>query len=307
MKKFLALILAGVMVVSMSVMVFAEGESDSVDDMSDQDSANGEFVEDSAVDTGSDSGYKEPSEYTTSAEDLEYIYNMYIKDAPSFSWDEFASWSYPDDVKEALYKTYGPGSGNSGDSSSSAPSGSPASGGSSSSNGGEEVIYDRGSEAEALAIQATGIPMATTLAAAEENKSVGEYMNNAVVAAPGLENAVPVSQGGSVIINGQPSNQTFSVLKVLSGHTDAAKAQAAAIGGRVLNVARIDASVYFDTATVNFYMPGVTAGQNIQVYQYDYANGQWISVVVAEVREDHVVVDMTSLGVLAFFEVLAAE
>ena len=54
-------------------------------------------------------------------------------------------------------------------------------------------------------------------------------------------------------------------------------------------------------------MPGVTAGQNIQVYQYDYANGQWISVAVAEVREDHVVVDMTSLGVLAFFEVPAAE
>ena len=42
-----------------------------------------------------------------------------------------------------------------------------------------------------------------------------------------------------------------------------------------LFTARIDASVYFDTATVNFYMPGVTAGQNIQVYQYDYTNGQW--------------------------------
>ena len=149
--------------------------------------------------------------------------------------------------------------------------------------------------------------MATSIAASEENKSVGEYMNNAVVAAPGLENAVPISQGGNVIINGAPSNQTFSVLKVLSGHTDSAKAQAASLGGTVLNVARIDASVYFDTATVNFYMPGVTAGQNIQVYQYDYTNGQWTGVAVAEVREDHVVVDMTSLGVLAFFEVPAAE
>lgn len=177
---------------------------------------------------------------------------------------------------------------------------------SSSSAGGEEQ-YDRGSEAVALAAEASGIPMATSIAASEENKSVGEYMNNAVIAAPGLENAVPVSQGGNVIINGAPSNQTFSVLKVLSGHTDAAKAQAAAIGGRVLNVARIDASVYFDTATVNFYMPGVTAGQNIQVYQYDYASGQWTNVAVAEIREDHVVVDMTSLGVLAFIEVPAAE
>lgn len=52
-------------------------------------------------------------------------------------------------------------------------------------------------------------------------------------------------------------------------------------------------------------MPGVTAGQNIQVYQYDYINGQWTSVAVAEIREDHVVVDMTSLGVLAFIEVPA--
>ena len=98
-----------------------------------------------------------------------------------------------------------PTGGDSSSDGSSASSGSPVFDGSSSSNGGEEVIYDRGSEAEALAIQATGIPMATTLAAAEENKSVGEYMNNAVVAAPGLENAVPVSQGGSVIINGQPN------------------------------------------------------------------------------------------------------
>lgn len=96
-------------------------------------------------------------------------------------------------------------------------------------------------------------------------------------------------------------------MKVLSGHTDAAKAQAAAIGGRVLNVARIDASVYFDTATVNFYMPGVTTGQNIQVYQYNYTSGQWTSVTVAEVRNDHVVVGMTSLGVLAFIEVPAAQ
>ncbi len=182
--------------------------------------------------------------------------------------------------------------------------GSSSSGGDSSSAGGE-AQYDRGSEAAALAAEASGIPMATSIAASEENKSVGEYMNNAVVAAPGLENAVPISQGGNVIINGAPSNQTFSVLKVLSGHTDSAKAQAASLGGTVLNVARIDASVYFDTATVNFYMPGVTAGQNIQVYQYDYTNGQWTGVAVAEVREDHVVVDMTSLGVLAFIEVPA--
>lgn len=255
MKKILALLLAGVMVVSMSMMVFA----------------------------------KQFSEYTTSDEDLEDL-RQYIEGG-SVDTSEI-----PANVLEAYYAKFGGGA-------SSNPSGSCGS----SSEDNEDVVFDRGSEAEALAIEATGIPMATTLAAADENKSVGEYMNNAVVAAPGLDNAVPVSQGGNVIINGAPSNQTFSVLKVLSGHTEAAKAQAASIGGRVLNVARIDASVYFDTATVNFYMPGVKTGQNVQVYQYDYVSGSWVGVAVAEVRDDHVVVDMTSLGILAFIEVPAAE
>ena len=264
MKKFLALILAGVMVVSMSIMVFA----------------------------------KQFSEYTTSDEDLSEIYEGGWL-ASAEAWDCNASY-LSTEVLDAYVAKYGDtsggkynGGGNSNDSESP------------SSSGGEEVVYDRGSEAAALAAEASGIPMATSIAASEENKTVGEYMNNAVVAAPGLDNAVPVSQGGNVIINGAPSNQTFSVLKVLSGHTDSAKAQAASLGGTVLNVARIDASVYFDTATVNFYMPGVTAGQNIQVYQYDYTNGQWTGVAVAEIREDHVVVDMISLGVLAFIEVPA--
>ena len=229
---------------------------------------------------------KDLATLTTSDEDLQYLYDGAWLKGDSV---DVSSLNIPADVLDAYYAKFG--------GSSSSSCGSSA----------EEEVFDRGSEAEALAIEATGIPMSTTLAAADENKSVGEYMNNAVVAAPGLDNAVPVSQGGNVIINGQPSNQTFSVLKVLSGHTESAKAQAASVGGKVLNVARIDASVYFDTATVNFYMPGVKTGQNIQVYQYDYTSGQWTGVAVAEVRVDHVVVDMTSLGVLAFVEIPAAE
>lgn len=170
-----------------------------------------------------------------------------------------------------------------------------------------EEEYDYGSEAAALEAKASGIPMATSVQALEENKTVGEYMNNAVVAAPGLDNAVPVAQGGNVIINGEQSNQTFSVLPLLPKQTDLAKAQAASVGGTVLNVVKIDASVFFDTATVNFYMPGIKTGQNIQVYQYDTASEQWSGVAVAEVRDDHVVVDMTSLGMLAFIEVPAAK
>lgn len=160
-------------------------------------------------------------------------------------------------------------------------------------------------QADALAAEAMGIPQTTLYAAAAEGKSVGEYSNNAITSTPGLAETTPVAQGGNVIINGQATNQTFSVGRVLPAHVDYAKAQAAAIGGKVLNVVDIKGSVSFETATVNFYMPGVVAGQNIQVYQY--AGGQWIAVNVAEIREDHVVVDMTSYGVLSFVEVQNVE
>lgn len=166
--------------------------------------------------------------------------------------------------------------------------------------------HARAAEADALAAEASGIPMALTVAANSEKKTVIEYNNNAVAELPGLTDVVPVSQGGHVIINGAPSNQTFSVLKPADGVVGSAKNYASTLGGKVMNVAKINASVSFNTATVNFYMPGVTAGSNIKVVQLtDAKNGQWSEVTVSEVRADHVVVDLTSLGTIAFIEVPA--
>ena len=158
------------------------------------------------------------------------------------------------------------------------------------------------------AVVSNGISSAETAvaaAASAEDKTVGEYMNNAVTELPGLENVTPVGQGGHVIINGAPSNQTFSVLKPHYAYVSYAKTLANGLGGRVLNVASIKASVSFNTATVNFYAKGVKAGQNIKVYQY--VNGSWVEVEVTEIRDDHVVVNMTSLGTLAFIELPAAQ
>ncbi|MDE5598288.1 MAG: hypothetical protein K2J04_10695 [Lachnospiraceae bacterium] len=138
-------------------------------------------------------------------------------------------------------------------------------------------------------------------AAAAENKTVGEYLNNAVTEVPGLDAVTPLGQGGHVIINGAPSNQTFSVLKPESKEVTSAKSHAESLGGKILNVAKISASIKkFNTATVNFYMKGITAGQNIKVYQL--VNGVWVELTVSEIRADHVVVDMTSLGTLVFVE-----
>ncbi len=164
----------------------------------------------------------------------------------------------------------------------------------------ESVVYST----PVPAVVASSIPSAVVTAAAEEGKTVGEYMNNAVTSVPGLSSVTPLGQGGHVIINGAPSNQVFSVLKPTAASVSAAKNQAAALGGKILNVAQIKGSVNFSTATVNFYMPGVKAGQNIVVYQL--VNGQWTALTVTEIRADHVVVNMTSFGTLAFFEVPAA-
>lgn len=154
----------------------------------------------------------------------------------------------------------------------------------------------------AEAVVASAVTAAVADSAAAENKTVGEYMNNAVTQVPGLESVLPLGQGGHVIINGAPSNQTFSVLKPERKEVDAAKKHADTLNGKVLNVAKINASIRnFNSAMVNFYMKGLKAGQNVKVYQL--VDGVWIELTVTEIREDHIVVDMKSLGTLAFVEV----
>lgn len=183
-----------------------------------------------------------------------------------------------------------------------AGSGSPAKG-----SGGVNDAYKaqlmREAEAHALAAKASGIPTATAIAAADAEKTIGEYTNNAVTKLPKVSKVIPVAQGGKVIINGAPSNQTFSVLKPADGAIPYAQTYASSIGGKTLNVVEIDAAVSFSTATVNFYMPGVTAGSNIKVVQLDGA--AWKDLEVAEIRADHVVVNMTSRGTIAFIQVPA--
>lgn len=165
----------------------------------------------------------------------------------------------------------------------------------------DKKVYDRESEAIALAIKATGIPYEAWATAAKDGKSIAEYFSNTVMTVPGLDEATPVGQGGNVVIDGKNTGATISIQKPLLAHVDSAKSMASTIGGRVLNVVGVETSAVFEKATVNFYLPGVTAQQNIQIYQY--VAGEWVSVNVVEVRADHVVADLTSLGILAFVEV----
>lgn len=166
--------------------------------------------------------------------------------------------------------------------------------------------------AAVVAKASTGDSQASAAATVEESaaavgKSVGEYTNNAVVETPGLTEVTPLGQGGHIIINGAPSNVIFFLTKPSAAVVEQAKTQAAALGGKVLNVVGTTSQVVgkFSTAQVNFYAKGVKAGQLIKVYQL--VNGQWVELTVSEIREDHVVVNMTSHGILAFIEVPAAQ
>ncbi len=146
---------------------------------------------------------------------------------------------------------------------------------------------------------------AVTVAAIEEDKLVDEYIANAITGIWAMDEVVPVAQGGEVTLDGNKSNVTFCLQKPELARVYSAKDFAPTIGGKLLNVVKIDTHVGFGTANVNFYVPGVTAGQNVKVYQYTDAG--WVALNVTEVREDHVVADMTSCGVFAFIEVPAVQ
>ena len=145
-----------------------------------------------------------------------------------------------------------------------------------------------------------------TVAAIEEDKLVGEYMNNAVMGIWAMDKVTPVAQGGGVIVDGVATNLTFSVLKPELSRVYSAKELASGLGGCVLNVVKIKtpAELRFNVANVNFYTPGIMAGQNVKVFRFA-EDTWWTEFHVSQVRQDHVVVDMTAGGILAFIEVPA--
>lgn len=153
---------------------------------------------------------------------------------------------------------------------------------------------------------ATVMPSEIVNSAIDQDKMVGEYMNNAVTGIWAMDKVVPVAQGGGVIVDGNETDLTFSVLKPELSRVYSAKDFAATLNGTVLNVVKVGVptNFSFDVANVNFYTPGIVAGQNVKVYQYN-DDDTWTECNVTEVRDDHVVVDITSEGILAFIEVPA--
>lgn len=152
--------------------------------------------------------------------------------------------------------------------------------------------------AETVALQATArdegfADIADMQTAEAKNMSAGEYYNNAIVETPGVEEATPVAQGGGIIINGVATNVMATISKVDVAFVDSVRAS---VEGTVLNV--VDVQFPAVEATINFYMPGVTADADIVAVQY--VDGAWVDVEVVEVRADHVVLDLKQNGKVAF-------
>lgn len=128
-----------------------------------------------------------------------------------------------------------------------------------------------------------------------KGKSADEYYNNAVVDTPGIENPVPVAQGGKLVVDGKTTNMTATIEKVSSVYVDSIRV---ARQGTLLNVVKVNYPAA--EAVITFYMPGVQAGDAIMAAQYE--GGLWTDVEVTEVRADHVTLRLKGNGVVAFLK-----
>lgn len=136
-------------------------------------------------------------------------------------------------------------------------------------------------------------------AAEDRGMSAGEYYNNVVVSTPGVTNAMPVGQGGKILVNGVPTNLTAILSKVAKATADAANTQAAALGGTLLNVVKVDfPGANYNVATINFYVKGLADGAKVAAKQL--VAGVWTDVEVVEARADHVVLNLKNAGPVAF-------
>ena len=127
-------------------------------------------------------------------------------------------------------------------------------------------------------------------AAAKENMTVEEYVNNTVVTAPGVENAVPMGVPQGAIINGVKTNYPIAITKASK---DIA-AEAAKLG-KVLNVFGIK-NKPAGTVQITIYSSKITADQKIAVYQK--VDGTWVKLV-SSVRAEHIDVVLAGKGPLA--------
>ena len=104
---------------------------------------------------------------------------------------------------------------------------------------------------------------------------------------------------GAVLDGVEAPGVTFNLLKPDLKRVYAAK-ELAVGKGSLLTVVKVHTHVGYGTAKITFYAPGVKADQAITVYQR-ISDDNWVAVPT-EVTDDHVAVEITANGHLAFIE-----
>ncbi|MDE7231613.1 MAG: hypothetical protein K2N37_00850, partial [Lachnospiraceae bacterium] len=146
-----------------------------------------------------------------------------------------------------------------------------------------------------------GVPAETVLAI-DQDKLIGEHMNNAVVDIWSMDGkqVQDLDIGKGAVLDGvEAPGLTFELLKPELKRVYAAK-ELAQGKGSLMTVANVHTHAGYATAQITFYAPGVKAGQAITVYQR-VTDDEWVAVPTV-VSDDKVVVDITANGHLAFIE-----
>lgn len=143
---------------------------------------------------------------------------------------------------------------------------------------------------------------AETVLAINEDKTIGEHMNNAIIDIWDMvgSEVQDLAIGQGAVLDGvEAPGLTFELVKPDLKRVYAAKDLALGKGS-LLSVVNVHTHAGYDTAQITFYAPGVKAGQAITVYQH-VTDEEWIAVPTT-VTDDHVTVDITDNTHLAFIE-----
>lgn len=146
----------------------------------------------------------------------------------------------------------------------------------------------------------TVLPSEMVTGAIAQDKTISEYIANAVIDIWDMDEAQDLAIGQGAVIDGvEAPGLTFDLLKPELKRVYAAK-ELAYGKGSLLTVANVHTHVGYGTAQITFYAPGVKAGQAITVYQR-VTDDNWVAVPTV-VADDHITVDITDNNHLAFIE-----
>ena len=155
---------------------------------------------------------------------------------------------------------------------------------------------------------ALALTFSTTVCAAEPNldrvetlaedvdKSLPEYVSNAVSDMDGVRNLPAIASASNLVTEGKTTKATCVVDKVDVAAIKYAQKKADAVGGNMLTVVELSApGVNLVDAQVTLNVEGVAAGDAVSVYKS--VKGNWVAVDVVAVAENAVTIEFDSKGI----------